>query len=227
MNFQTLATVIIVGVLVHVAILVQIGRNPFLIFSYGIIGILAGISVANLVSIRNLLFSISGKGGQFQAQFQQVEQKAIEVERISNELHALEGRVQKSESSVTEMRNAVQSDVNEIKQLKEQMMALANGVQQSQQNIEQTGQNVLQIQTDTKRALRAFTESFYLEASTRNIFPFPKTILDQLNARLHTLEEFSYNSPAERAAAFQELKRMVDEVQPHIPTRTPPATPVP
>jgi|GEM_PF-2305316 len=228
-----LGIVIIVLTVLGCGLLLYFRERGFgAIVGLGFVGLFAGVLVTVLPSVQRIVVSAGqGKNLEFDLgeAISAVQTKATEVERIDKELHALEGHVQKSESSVTEMRNAVQSDVNEIKDLKGQITTLAQSVQQSQGSITQTEQNLLQIQAATKQAMRALIEMFYYEVSTRNYLgTIPKPILDQMNARLLVLEQLSYNSPEDVAAAFQEMKRVIDEVQhPQTPTRTPPATPVP
>jgi len=126
----------------------------------------------------------------------------------------------------------VKMDTVEVRQIKEQIQTLAQeiakanaDVAQSKQSVAQSEAHLLAMQSAIKQAMRGMLEMYYFDLGTRNFLGSPpKPIIDQMNARFLPLQDFAYNSPAERDAAFQAMRRTIDAVEHPSPTPSAPKT---
>jgi hypothetical protein len=100
--------IIAIGFL-EIAVLTAINRiKPTTIATFGLLVIFGGAVVANLTGINKLAASFAG--GNLEVDRTVVETDTAKVIQISDDLQALEKRVQASEKNVTQMRDLVQEE---------------------------------------------------------------------------------------------------------------------
>lgn len=158
----TIGAALVIGILLFMMIAAwhrRIGVGG--IFVFGIIGIGAGIAVANLPRVASFAVQ-AGQNQSLSLQLQQVEQKVQQV---------------------TTQAQQVQTDVTEVRQIREQIEALAKRVEQGEQNVSQ-------MHDTMQQTWRSLFESFAYIVSTRNLFPPPDFINQEINRHVNILAAF-------------------------------------
>lgn len=100
----------------------------------------------------------------------------------------------------------VQTDTGEVRQMKEQIEVLLKRVEQGEQNVSQ-------MHDLMQQTWRALFESSVYTIMTRNIFPIPAPVAQEVDRAINNLAAFAYPDMQERNAAYQAMMEKVKQAQ--------------
>jgi septal ring factor EnvC (AmiA/AmiB activator) len=227
-------TIVIIAGVIYSGILLLLDKNGFAVVGFCLAATVAGIALMNAPRVAKAGFSSKGTtvGFDFQNAVDTVQSKAAEVQQIGDQVQKLatqvgtdaqevktlknqtqafatemrdaEKRIGQSETNVFDMRSKVQSDVNDVRALKDQIQTMSDGIRQ---------------------AYRSLFEVLLLSLNTRNLFPPPQFVTDEMNKRLGLLAPFAYKDHAEAQAAVAQIHALAALAQQKVPLA--PSTPKP
>ena len=184
------------------------------------VGLVLGVVAANLPDITQLVIKGDKVGGltvNIERQVKQVETRAQEVEQLAVEVRGLKEQAQllvqnanttndkiaKSEQSVSDLTKAAEKSKSEI-------ASLAKQAEQAVQSINGVERNVTQMRDNVRQTWRSLFESYIYVVSTRNIFPIPQPVAQEIDRHLTILATFAYPDQRERD---REVTRIQDTVR--------------
>jgi len=183
-------------------LLVFTARNATSALAYFGLTIIAGVAIPNLPHITRL-------GGEYSKGKSSV---GLEIQQAVADVKTGVGQVQ--------------IDKSEVAQIKNQVQILANKIKDADARVAQSEQNVSQMRDNVREAYRALAEAVAFTFYTRNLFPPPKFISDDIAGQLDKLMLFAYPDPIERSTQMTRMIGMIKQAEPTpVPTPAPTAKP--
>jgi len=186
--------------------------------------LILAVVVANLPDITQLVIKGEKVGGvtvNIQRQVQQVETRAQEVEELAKEVRGLRQQAQllvENANAANDKIAASEKNVSELskgaEKTKVEAAGLAKQAEAAVQAARSVEQNVAQMRDNVRQTWRSLLESFYYSVSTRNLFPIPQPVAQEIDRHLNILATFAYPDQNERnreVARIQELVRQATQ----------------
>jgi hypothetical protein len=105
-------------------------------------------------------------------------------------------------------------EVVAIKQLKGEIDGLVRLERQTQARIEENEKSMAAIQVDLREAYRALFAALFYSAATRDVFPMPASVQDEIGRRLDEIAKFAYPNEKERVEAVRKITKDIVVAQP-------------
>jgi len=184
--------------------------------------VLAGVVVANLPNITHL--AISGGKGQsvtveMQRQVETVTAKAEEVKALADKVEGLANKIEQTNNEINHSKEVVSKLAQDADTTKKEIEALSQKTTTSATAVKTMEANVSTMRNDVQQAFRSIFEANAYAIGTRNLFPPPPQIGQEIDKQLNILATFAYPDQKERAATIQRLMLSITNAQPNLPPR--------
>lgn len=173
------------------------------------ISMLAGVIVANLPYITQLV--VSGGEGRgvtvsIQRQVEQVDTRAKEVEVLASEVRDMRGQIRLLVDNASMTSDKVQQSSKDVSGLVETAQQIKANVDKSTRDISQTSSALQQMMT-------SYVDAAAVDLNTRNIIPPPDTVQVEINRQLNVLIELAIPNPQQRAQWVAQLQERIRQIR--------------
>jgi len=134
---------------------------------------------------------------------------ASEISKVETSIRILAGNISEMTKENQKNSEQVKSLVAEAQNTRDEVQRLQANTLSSLQQSQQIEKNVAIMQSNVQQTWRSLFESYALAVGTRNMFPPPKEIVDDINKNLNILSRFAYPNPQERRVEVGRILNMI------------------
>jgi hypothetical protein len=173
------------------------------------VSILAGVIVANLPYITQLVLS-GGEGRgvtvNIQRQVEHVDTKAQEVETLTNEVRDMRGQIRLLVDNANMTNDKIQQSSKDVS-------GLVETAQQIKVNVDKSTRDIMQTSSTLQQMMTSYIDAAALDLSTRNIIPPPEPVQTEINKQLNVLLALAIPNPQERMRWVAQLQERIKQIR--------------
>lgn len=215
---DTAMTVVAVGVIAAtIAILLIMlckgNASPGRILAMGVVGIAAGCAIPNLTKLASFQMTAQGINAEMTAKVKEARSIEQEVRRVEQRVESLAKGVETTNNQVKASQEQIATLVQEADQTKRQATDAGRRAVDALAEGRAVEGHVTAMQANMQQTWRSLLESYALAIGTRNIFPTPSNISNEIDKHLNVLASFAYPDVDERNREVARIMQMIKAAQ--------------
>lgn len=139
---------------------------------------------------------------------------AVGVSPTGIELRTLRDETVGAAESAKETKQNIETLREQINSLTQIAQSASERAADAAQVSERARESVVGIEQRLSISSQAFLRSFYLSLKTRNVFPIPQAVAQQIERDLNTIAVLAYPSAQERERKMQEINELLQRARP-------------